>query len=128
MRISDWSSDVCSSDLSDADVGLHALTDALLGAVGEGDIGTHFPPSEPRWKGAASHLFAEHARDLIGARGGVIDHVDVTLICEEPKVGPHRAVMRARVEIGRAHVRSQVTNAHIVCRLRLAQKKLTTKQ
>ncbi|API60979.1 bifunctional 2-C-methyl-D-erythritol 4-phosphate cytidylyltransferase/2-C-methyl-D-erythritol 2,4-cyclodiphosphate synthase [Tardibacter chloracetimidivorans] len=82
---------------SDADVGLHALTDALLGAVGEGDIGTHFPPSEPRWKGAASHLFAEHARDLIGARGGVIDHVDVTLICEEPKVGPHRAAMRARV-------------------------------
>lgn len=82
---------------SDADVGLHALTDALLGAVGEGDIGTHFPPSEPRWKGAASHLFAEYARDLIGARGGVIDHVDVTLICEEPKVGPHRAAMRARV-------------------------------
>jgi 2-C-methyl-D-erythritol 4-phosphate cytidylyltransferase / 2-C-methyl-D-erythritol 2,4-cyclodiphosphate synthase len=82
---------------SDADVALHALTDALLGAIGEGDIGTHFPPSDPQWKGAASHRFLEHARDLIKARGGVIDHVDVTIICEAPKIGPHRDAMRQGV-------------------------------
>ena len=82
---------------SDADVGLHALTDALLGTIGEGDIGTHFPPSDPQWRGAASHLFLAHARDLIAARGGRIDHVDLTIICEEPKVGPHRATIRARI-------------------------------
>ncbi len=82
---------------SDADVALHALTDALLGAIGDGDIGTHFPPSDPQWKGAASHRFLEHARDLIAARGGIIDHVDVTIICEAPKIGPHRDAMRARV-------------------------------
>jgi 2-C-methyl-D-erythritol 4-phosphate cytidylyltransferase / 2-C-methyl-D-erythritol 2,4-cyclodiphosphate synthase len=82
---------------SDADVGLHALTDALLGAIGEGDIGDHFPPSDPKWRGAASHRFLEHARDLVAARGGVIDHVDVTLVCEAPRVGPHRAAMRQRV-------------------------------
>jgi 2-C-methyl-D-erythritol 4-phosphate cytidylyltransferase / 2-C-methyl-D-erythritol 2,4-cyclodiphosphate synthase len=82
---------------SDADVALHALTDALLGAIGEGDIGTHFPPSDPQWKGAASHRFLEHARDLIVARGGVIDHVDVTIICEAPKIGPHREAMRRAV-------------------------------
>jgi len=82
---------------SDADVGLHALTDALLGTIGDGDIGTHFPPSDPQWRGAASHLFLTHARDLIAARGGRIDHVDLTIICEEPKVGPHRAAIRARV-------------------------------
>jgi len=82
---------------SDADVGLHALTDALLGTIGDGDIGTHFPPSDPKWRGAPSHLFLTHARDLIAAQGGRIDHVDLTIICEEPKVGPHRAAIRARV-------------------------------
>jgi 2-C-methyl-D-erythritol 4-phosphate cytidylyltransferase/2-C-methyl-D-erythritol 2,4-cyclodiphosphate synthase len=82
---------------SDADVALHALTDALLGAAGEGDIGDHFPPSDPRWRGAASSRFVEHARDLILARGGRIDHVDVTLICEAPRIGPHRNAMRARI-------------------------------
>jgi len=82
---------------SDADVGLHALTDALLGTICDGDIGTHFPPSDPQWRGAPSHLFLAHARDLIAARGGRIDHVDLTIICEEPKVGPHRAAIRARV-------------------------------
>lgn len=82
---------------SDADAGLHALTDALLGCIGEGDIGDHFPPSDPKWKGASSDRFLLHARDLILAKGGRIDHVDVTLICEAPKVGPHRAAMRARL-------------------------------
>ena len=82
---------------SDADVGLHALTDALLGTIGDGDIGTHFPPSDPKWRGAASHLFLSHARDLVAAKGGRIDHVDLTIICEEPKVGPHRSAIRARV-------------------------------
>lgn len=82
---------------SDADVGLHALTDALLGTIGEGDIGTHFPPSDPKWRGAASHLFLTHARELVVAKGGRIDHVDLTIICEEPKVGPHRAAIRTRV-------------------------------
>jgi 2-C-methyl-D-erythritol 4-phosphate cytidylyltransferase/2-C-methyl-D-erythritol 2,4-cyclodiphosphate synthase len=82
---------------SDADVVLHAVTDALLGAIGEGDIGQHFPPSDPQWRGAASSRFVEHARSLIKARGGRIDHVDATVICEEPKVGPHRDAMRARL-------------------------------
>ncbi|MEA3054071.1 MAG: 2-C-methyl-D-erythritol 4-phosphate cytidylyltransferase [Sphingomonadales bacterium] len=82
---------------SDADAALHALTDALLGAAGEGDIGDHFPPSDPRWRGAASALFVEHARDLILARGGRIDHVDLTLICEEPRIGPHRDSMRTAI-------------------------------
>lgn len=80
---------------SDADVGLHALTDALLATCGAGDIGTHFPPSEPRWKGAASRLFVEHAASLVRERGGRIANADVTLICEAPKVGPHRAAMTA---------------------------------
>ena len=79
---------------SDADVVLHAITDALLGAAGLGDIGEHFPPSDPQWKGASSDLFLLHAADLIRARGGTIDHVDCTIICEEPKVGPHRSAMR----------------------------------
>lgn len=82
---------------SDADAGLHALTDALLGALAEGDIGDHFPPSDPRWKGAASDAFLAHARDLATARGGRIVHVDVTLICERPKVKPHRQAMRDRI-------------------------------
>jgi 2-C-methyl-D-erythritol 4-phosphate cytidylyltransferase / 2-C-methyl-D-erythritol 2,4-cyclodiphosphate synthase len=82
---------------SDADVGLHALTDALLGAAAEGDIGVHFPPSDARWRGAPSHRFVEHAAELIGACGGSIDHVDVTLVCEAPKIGPYRDAMRARI-------------------------------
>lgn len=79
---------------SDADVVLHALTDALLGAAGEGDIGDHFPPSDPQWKGAASSRFVEHARGLIAAKGGIIDHADITIICEAPKIGPHRDRIR----------------------------------
>lgn len=82
---------------SDADVALHAITDALLGTIAEGDIGTHFPPSDPQWRGAASHRFLEHAAGLIAARGGEIDFVDLTLMCEAPKIGPHRAAMRARI-------------------------------
>ncbi len=82
---------------SDADVGIHALVDALLGALGEGDIGSHFPPSDPQWKGAPSHLFLTFARDRVTARGGEIAHVDLTLICEAPKVGPHREAMRLRL-------------------------------
>ena len=82
---------------SDADAGLHALTDAILGAIGEGDIGQHFPPSDPQWRGAASAAFLAHAAALVAAKGGRIVNVDVTLICERPKVGPHRAAMRARL-------------------------------
>lgn len=82
---------------SDADVLLHAVTDALLGTIGEGDIGLHFPPSDPRWEGADSAQFVDHARGLIEALGGVIDHVDVTIICERPKIGPYREAIRARV-------------------------------
>jgi len=82
---------------SDADAGLHALTDALLGAIGEGDIGDHFPPSDPQWKGADSGVFLRHAAGLVRARGGRIANVDVTLICERPKVKPHRQAMRARL-------------------------------
>jgi 2-C-methyl-D-erythritol 4-phosphate cytidylyltransferase / 2-C-methyl-D-erythritol 2,4-cyclodiphosphate synthase len=82
---------------SDADVVLHAVTDALLGAAGEGDIGLHFPPSDPQWRGAPSSRFVEHARTLIEKRGGCIDHVDVTLICEAPKLSPHREAMRANI-------------------------------
>jgi 2-C-methyl-D-erythritol 4-phosphate cytidylyltransferase/2-C-methyl-D-erythritol 2,4-cyclodiphosphate synthase len=82
---------------SDADVGLHALTDAVFGAVGEGDIGMHFPPGDPRWRGAASDQFLRHAADLVRAHGGVLAAVDVTIICERPKIGPHRSVMIERV-------------------------------
>jgi 2-C-methyl-D-erythritol 4-phosphate cytidylyltransferase/2-C-methyl-D-erythritol 2,4-cyclodiphosphate synthase len=82
---------------SDADVGLHAITDALLGSIGEGDIGQHFPPTDDRWKGAASWKFLDHAAGLVRAKGGVINHVDVTIICERPKVGPHREAMKAKV-------------------------------
>ena len=82
---------------SDADVALHAITDALLGCTGEGDIGTHFPPSDPQWKGAASYKFLQHAASIITAKGGVIDFVDLTLICEAPKIGPHRSAMRAKI-------------------------------
>jgi 2-C-methyl-D-erythritol 4-phosphate cytidylyltransferase/2-C-methyl-D-erythritol 2,4-cyclodiphosphate synthase len=82
---------------SDADVVLHAITDALLGAAGEGDIGQHFPPSDPQWSGASSHRFLMHAASLIRDRGGIIDHVDCTVICEVPKIGPHREAMRANI-------------------------------
>ena len=82
---------------SDADAGLHALTDAILGALGADDIGDHFPPEDPQWKGAASDRFLVHAADLVKARGGEIVHVDITLICERPKVKPHRQAMRERL-------------------------------
>jgi 2-C-methyl-D-erythritol 4-phosphate cytidylyltransferase/2-C-methyl-D-erythritol 2,4-cyclodiphosphate synthase len=82
---------------SDADVGLHALTDALLGAIGAGDIGVHFPPTDPRWRGAASDRFLAHAAALVRQKGGDIAAVDVTVICERPKIGPHRARMIERV-------------------------------
>ena len=82
---------------SDADVGLHALTDAILGALGAGDIGVHFPPGDAKWRGAPSHLFLRHAADLVAAAGGRVTHVDVTLICERPKIGPHRDAMVARM-------------------------------
>ncbi len=82
---------------SDGDVVLHAITDALLGAAGFGDIGEHFPPSDPQWQGAASEIFLAHAAGLIRAAGGLIDHVDCTVICEEPRVGPYRAAMRTNV-------------------------------
>lgn len=78
---------------SDADVALHALTDALLATCGEGDIGTHFPPSDMQWKGAASHIFVEHAASVVRARGGRIANADITLICEAPRIGPHREAM-----------------------------------
>jgi 2-C-methyl-D-erythritol 4-phosphate cytidylyltransferase/2-C-methyl-D-erythritol 2,4-cyclodiphosphate synthase len=82
---------------SDADAGLHALTDAILGAMGDGDIGDHFPPTDPQWKGAASDLFLIHAMERLSARGGRLMNVDVTLICERPKVKPHRQAMRERL-------------------------------
>jgi 2-C-methyl-D-erythritol 4-phosphate cytidylyltransferase / 2-C-methyl-D-erythritol 2,4-cyclodiphosphate synthase len=82
---------------SDADVGLHALTDALLGAIGAGDIGQHFPPSDARWQGAPSDRFLRHAADLVAEKGGSIAAVDVTIVCERPKLAPHRAAMIERV-------------------------------
>ncbi len=82
---------------SDADVLLHALTDAILGALANGDIGSHFPPSDPKWKGAASDQFLRHAVELVRSRGGMIAHLDSTLICEAPKVGPHRESIRAKI-------------------------------
>jgi 2-C-methyl-D-erythritol 4-phosphate cytidylyltransferase/2-C-methyl-D-erythritol 2,4-cyclodiphosphate synthase len=82
---------------SDADVGLHTITDALLGAIAEGDIGRHFPPSDPQWKGVDSAVFLERAVHLVSARGYTISNIDVTLVCEEPKVTPHAPAMIARV-------------------------------
>jgi 2-C-methyl-D-erythritol 4-phosphate cytidylyltransferase/2-C-methyl-D-erythritol 2,4-cyclodiphosphate synthase len=82
---------------SDADVVLHALTDALLGAGSLGDIGQHFPPSDPRWRGADSATFLKHALALLRERGAIIDHLDCTVIAEAPKVGPHREAMRNRI-------------------------------
>jgi 2-C-methyl-D-erythritol 4-phosphate cytidylyltransferase/2-C-methyl-D-erythritol 2,4-cyclodiphosphate synthase len=98
---------------SDADVGLHALTDALLGALSAGDIGMHFPPADPRWRDADSASFVRRACDLLAKQGGSIVHVDVTLICERPKVRPHREAMIARVAdllaIGRTRVSIKAT-------------------
>lgn len=100
---------------SDADVALHALTDALLGAIAEGDIGSHFPPSDPKWRGAASHIFLTHARDLIAGKGGRISNIDLTLICEAPKIGPYRDAMRAslatllNLDTGRISVKATTT-------------------
>ena len=100
---------------SDADVAMHALTDAILGAIAEGDIGSHFPPSEAKWKGAPSRVFLEHAAKLVAARGGAISNVDVTIICEVPKVGPHRDAMRASlagilgIDVGRVAVKATTT-------------------
>ncbi|HEY8005155.1 MAG TPA: bifunctional 2-C-methyl-D-erythritol 4-phosphate cytidylyltransferase/2-C-methyl-D-erythritol 2,4-cyclodiphosphate synthase [Phenylobacterium sp.] len=82
---------------SDADAGLHAITDALLGAIAEGDIGQHFPPSDPQWRGASSDRFLAHAVALTHAKGGRIVSADLTLVCERPKIGPHRDAMRARI-------------------------------
>ncbi|PKQ02076.1 MAG: bifunctional 2-C-methyl-D-erythritol 4-phosphate cytidylyltransferase/2-C-methyl-D-erythritol 2,4-cyclodiphosphate synthase [Alphaproteobacteria bacterium HGW-Alphaproteobacteria-12] len=81
---------------SDADAGIHAITDAILGAIGAGDIGTHFPPDNPEWKGAASDIFLAHAARLAAQAGARISHIDLTLICERPKIGPHAGAMRAR--------------------------------
>ena len=81
---------------SDADAGWHALVDAILGALGQGDIGSHFPPSDPKWRGAASEAFVRHAVKLAANAGALIQHVDITLICEHPKIAPHREAMRAR--------------------------------
>lgn len=82
---------------SDADVGIHALCDAIYGALAEGDIGRHFPPSETRWKGADSAQFLRHAGARIAARGGVLANADVTILCEQPRIGPHRDAMQARL-------------------------------
>ena len=100
---------------SDADAGLHALTDAVLGSIGAGDIGQHFPPSDARWKGAPSWKFLAHAARLVAEKGGRILHCDVTLICERPKIGPHREAMRARIaeilglELDRVSVKATTT-------------------
>ncbi|NHB77445.1 bifunctional 2-C-methyl-D-erythritol 4-phosphate cytidylyltransferase/2-C-methyl-D-erythritol 2,4-cyclodiphosphate synthase [Rhodobacter calidifons] len=97
---------------SDADVGMHALTDAIYGAMAEGDIGRHFPPSDPQWKGAASHIFLSHAIALARSRGFDLGNCDVTLVCERPKIGPHALEMQAEiarimaVEAGRVSVKA----------------------
>ena len=97
---------------SDADVGMHALTDAIYGALAEGDIGRHFPPSDPQWKGAESHIFLRHAAELMRARGYTLANCDVTLVCERPKIGPHAAAMQAAlaaimsVDLGRVSVKA----------------------
>lgn len=101
---------------SDADVGLHALTDALLGTIGAGDIGSHFPPSDSQWKDASSDVFLRRAGELLAKHGGRITNLDVTLVCEQPKIGPHRQAMTARIaEIlgiaeGRVSVKATTTD------------------
>ncbi len=100
---------------SDADVALHALTDAILGALADGDIGSHFPPSDPQWRGASSDRFLAHAVRLVRERGGRIRHLDLTIICERPKIGPHREAIRTRVAsicevpVGRVSVKATTT-------------------
>ena len=100
---------------SDADVALHAITDAILGALADGDIGDHFPPSDPQWRGAASHRFLAFAGERVAARGGRIDHVDLTIIAEAPKIGPHRPAIRDRIAeilaipVGRVSVKATTT-------------------
>ena len=100
---------------SDADAGLHALTDAILGAIGAGDIGLHFPPTDERWRRATSSIFLDHAAGLVREKGGAIIHCDVTIICERPKVGPHREAMRAkiaeilRIDVSRVSVKATTT-------------------
>ncbi|HVZ52964.1 MAG TPA: bifunctional 2-C-methyl-D-erythritol 4-phosphate cytidylyltransferase/2-C-methyl-D-erythritol 2,4-cyclodiphosphate synthase [Pseudolabrys sp.] len=97
---------------SDADVGLHALTDAILGALADGDIGAHFPPSDPQWRGASSDRFLAFAVERVRARGGMLAHLDLTIVCEMPKIGPHRDAMRAEIariagiDIGRVGVKA----------------------
>ncbi|MBC7953895.1 MAG: bifunctional 2-C-methyl-D-erythritol 4-phosphate cytidylyltransferase/2-C-methyl-D-erythritol 2,4-cyclodiphosphate synthase [Rhodospirillaceae bacterium] len=95
---------------SDADVALHAATDAVLGAIAASDIGHHFPPTDPKWKGASSDRFLAHAGNLVAALGGRVVHLDITIICERPKVGPHRPAMQARVAeiLGIGHDRVSV--------------------
>jgi 2-C-methyl-D-erythritol 4-phosphate cytidylyltransferase/2-C-methyl-D-erythritol 2,4-cyclodiphosphate synthase len=100
---------------SDADAGLHALTDAILGALGAGDIGQHFPPSEERWRAAPSSKFLDHAASLVRMKGGRVAHCDVTLICERPRIGPHREAMRSRIadilgiDVSRVSVKATTT-------------------
>jgi 2-C-methyl-D-erythritol 4-phosphate cytidylyltransferase/2-C-methyl-D-erythritol 2,4-cyclodiphosphate synthase len=100
---------------SDADVGLHTVTDAIYGALAAGDIGTHFPPSDPQWKGAESHIFLTHAVEMAAQQEFTITHADLTLICEHPKIGPHAGAMRARlsellrIELGRVSVKATTT-------------------
>lgn len=100
---------------SDADVALHAVTDALLGAIAEGDIGSHFPPSDPQWRGAPSRVFLEHAAALVADQNGSIGNIDLTIICEAPKIGPHRDAMRQslseilNIETGRISVKATTT-------------------
>ena len=100
---------------SDADVALHAVVDAVLGAAGEGDIGQHFPPGDPQWRGAPSSRFVEHAISLAAAKGLAVGNVDLTIICEAPKIGPHRECMRARlaellkVQIGAVNIKATTT-------------------
>jgi 2-C-methyl-D-erythritol 4-phosphate cytidylyltransferase/2-C-methyl-D-erythritol 2,4-cyclodiphosphate synthase len=100
---------------SDADVALHAATDAVLGAIGAGDIGDHFPPSDPRWRGASSDRFLAHAVGLARAAGYAVGNIDLTLVCEAPRIGPHRAAMRGRlaeilgVDIGAVSVKATTT-------------------
>ncbi|MGB0572071.1 MAG: bifunctional 2-C-methyl-D-erythritol 4-phosphate cytidylyltransferase/2-C-methyl-D-erythritol 2,4-cyclodiphosphate synthase [Alphaproteobacteria bacterium] len=100
---------------SDADVALHALTDAMLGAIGDGDIGAHFPPSDSQWQGADSSQFLTHAADLLRQRRGALVHLDLTIICEQPRIGPHRDAMRMRiadilaVDVNRISVKATTT-------------------
>ncbi|ACA20208.1 2C-methyl-D-erythritol 2,4-cyclodiphosphate synthase [Methylobacterium sp. 4-46] len=102
---------------SDGDVVLHALTDAILGALADGDIGVHFPPSDPRWRGASSDQFLADAVARVAARGGVIDHLDVTVLCEQPRIGPHREAIRARIAevagipVGSVSIKATTTEA-----------------